>query len=67
MPRPYNYTSPRPLGYRARQAALAKAQRRAALACGALAVALPVALALLLWPHVVMVAHSVANALLALH
>lgn len=65
MPRPYHTTAPHlPRGYRARQAALAKAQRRAGLALGALAVALPLAVALLLWPHVVGVAHALGNALL---
>lgn len=50
------------LGYRAR-AAQRKAQARARAALGLLAVALPLATALLLWPYVVGIAQGLAAAL----
>ena len=62
MPRPYHAATPR-TGYAARANAQRKAQAKARLAQAALAVALPVATALLLWPHVVGVAKAMAAAL----
>lgn len=62
MPRPYHATTPR-TGYAARANAQRKAQARARLATGLLAVALPVGTALLLWPYVVGVAQAIAAAL----
>lgn len=65
MPRPTYRPALAPaptLGYRAR-AAQRKAQARARTALAALAVALPCATVLLLWPHVVGVAQALAAAL----